>query len=345
MVRPWEVGGWDEYVSAHDDSTVYHTSTWCRIVSDIGDYPSLCLIHKSNDRIDGVLPIMEVRSWLLGNRMVALPFSDESPPLADNAEAARALVGRAFALQEERGLGFFELRGGAVSAGLEDPAATQNHFTTYTIPLTRDTEAVFKSFARKAVRQTIKKSERLGVSVRRGEGESDLDVFYRLYALNRKNHGIPPQPRRLFSSIFEGMTGEPEAVLYLAEHDGRPAAGLVVLRFKGVAYAKYEGVDAAFQRVLPIHGLFWKAIEDTALAGDHTFDLGRTAADNTGLNAFKSRWGTQTRPIPYLFHPPSEGVSVVKSDSLKYILFTSLFKRMPMSLSVRVGERIFRHFG
>jgi hypothetical protein len=49
--------------------------------------------------------------------------------------------------------------------------------------------------------------------------------------------------------------------------------------------------------------------------------------------------------LPYFFDPPREGVSVVKSDSPKYRLFTRVFRSMPESWTIRIGERIFRHFG
>ena len=67
--------------------------------------------------------------------------------------------------------------------------------------------------------------------------------------------------------------------------------------------------------------------------------------DNPGLVQFKQRWGTTQTDMPYYFDPPGEGMSVVKSDSLKYRLFTGAFRRMPPALAIRVGERIFRHFG
>jgi hypothetical protein len=63
------------------------------------------------------------------------------------------------------------------------------------------------------------------------------------------------------------------------------------------------------------------------------------------LNEFKGRWGTTRVELPYYFDPPSEGLSVVKSGSLKYRLFTTAFRRLPEAWTVRVGERIFRHFG
>ena len=185
----------------------------------------------------------------------------------------------------------------------------------------------------------------MGVTVRTGSGERDLDAFYALYVRNRRRHGIPPQPRQLFSSILDRMTEQPRASLYLAEHEGNAVAGLIMMHYHGVTYAKYEGVDETRRELAAIYPLFWQTIEDAIHAGDRCYDFGRTAADNTGLNEFKQRWGTRQVELPYYFDPPGEGVSVVKSDSLKYRLFTKVFRSMPAAWTVRVGERIFRHFG
>jgi lipid II:glycine glycyltransferase (peptidoglycan interpeptide bridge formation enzyme) len=91
--------------------------------------------------------------------------------------------------------------------------------------------------------------------------------------------------------------------------------------------------------------LLWNSMRDAIQAGDHFYEFGRTAADNVGLMEFKQRWGTTQVELPYYFDPPREGISVVRSDSLKYRLFTTAFRRMPESWSIRIGERIFRHFG
>jgi lipid II:glycine glycyltransferase (peptidoglycan interpeptide bridge formation enzyme) len=194
------------------------------------------------------------------------------------------------------------------------------------------------------VRQTISKGIKLGVTVRVGDAR-DLDAFYALYVRNRLRHGIPPQPRRLFAVILERLRGDAKAALYLAEHEGSVVAALLMVRHHGVTYAKYEGVDETRRDLAALYPLFWKTIEDAVLAGDHSYDFGRTAADNPGLCEFKKRWGTTQTDLPYYFDPPGEGLSVVKSDSLKYRLFTGAFRRMPSSLAVRLGERIFRHFG
>lgn len=363
-VEPWAEPGWDEYVASHPRAAVYHSSTWCRVVAETGGYRSACLVLEENGRVEGILPLMAVKSRLTGNRLVSLPFSDVCYPLASCTEAARALIREAGRIKEEEGCSLIELRGASAlpqnttiskeaDAEGNPPSGPEVemgfspvcHYTNYITPLTPDTEAVKKTFHKTSVRQTINKSFRLGVQVRRGEGEADMAEFYRLYLLNRRRHGIPPQPERLFDTIFATMRSEPQAILYLAEHGGRAIASLVVLRYRSVAYAKYEGVDEAFRHLVPVYGLLWKSMEEAALDGFELYDWGRTAKDNPGLNAFKSRWGTEAQELSYYFHPPSRSPSVVDSSSLKYRLFTAMVRRMPLSICKAVGGRIFRHFG
>jgi CelD/BcsL family acetyltransferase involved in cellulose biosynthesis len=347
-VEPWSDARWDAYVASHPSATVYHTSTWIRLVCEIGRYPSLCTWCEKDGRTTGVLPLVAVDSRLTGRRVSTLPFSDTCFAIADDEESARALVENARAMRARRGAAFYEMRGeprlrdGSIVA--PEGFTRSSHFSSYVIPLSGDAVAVRKTFARTAVRQTITKGERLGVVVRVGDAR-DLDAFYELYVKNRRRHGIPPQPKQLFETVLGRMTDAPRAALYVAEHETNAIAGLITLRFKGVTYAKYEGVDETRRELVPLYPLFWKTIEDAVQAGDHFYDFGRTAVDNPGLKEFKQRWGTTSVELPYYFDPPHESASVVRSDSLKYRLFTTAFRRMPQSWSIQIGRRIFRHFG
>lgn len=348
-VEPWTDPRWDAYVASHPRATVYHTAPWIRIICEIGRYPSLCLLHERDGRVTGVLPLVAVDSRITGRRITSLPFSDVGFALADDAEAARALLDEARAVRGRRGAAFYEMRGApALRDGGDAPAdgfARTSHFWNHLIPLVSNPDEVRRTFSKTAVRQTITKGARLGVTVRTGDPGADLDTFYHLYARNRRRHGIPPQPRRLFAAILERMNSVPNAMLYLAEHEGVAVAGLIMMRYNGVTYAKYEGADESRRDLVPLYPLLWRTIEDAIHAGDRCYDFGRTAADNPGLNEFKKRWGTTQVEMPYFFDPPREGMSVVKADSLKYRLFTRVFRALPEAWSIRVGERIFRHFG
>jgi hypothetical protein len=310
---------------------------------------------KDGEQVRGVLPLLLVKSWLTGNRMVSLPFSDVSYPLADTIDTSRLLVQKALELSQEKHAKYVELRG---SAGL-NPGGSQDdfgpdleelgfssthHFNNYVIPLSEDPDTIINTFYR-GQRQQIRRSYRLGVTARQGQGPDDLNEFYRLYLLNRRRFGIPPQPRTFFAEILNRLSGNPKSILYIAEYEGQTAASIIVLRYNGVCYGKYGAADTALRNVFPQHALLWKLIEDAAEDGDVSFDFGRTATDNENLNLFKSRWGTRSEKLLYYFHPPRQGLSVVDSDSLKYRLFTGTVRRLPLSIHEYVGSRIFRHFG
>ena len=220
-----------------------------------------------------------------------------------------------------------------------------DHFAGYVIPLEPDENAVFRRFARKAVRQTITKAARLGAEARDGDPSRDLDAFYRLYLLNRRRHGIPPQPRRFFEAMFERMRTTPRARLVMTEHAGRAIAALITFEYGDTVYAKYEGVDASARSVQPVYPLFWHAIRRACRDGFAGFDLGRTATDNAGLCAFKARWGADAAPMPYCTHPEAGSVATVRAGSWKYRLFTGAFRRMPLAPFAWCGARMFRHFG
>ena len=348
LVEPWLDARWDAYVASHPRATVYHTGAWVRIVCEIGRYPSLCLVAEANGRVTGILPLVAVDSILTGRRISTLPFSDVCFALADDSATADSLLAAARAARAKRRAAYYEMRGlPALRDGSDTPAdgfAKSGHFYNFVLPLSGDADAVRATFSQKAVRYMITKAEKAGVTVRRGDGR-DADAFYTLYVATRRRHGIPPQPRRLFSRIVEQARDALNAALYLAEYEGRVIAAVITARQSGVTYLKYEVTDDAHRNLGAVHALLWNSIRDAVLAGDRSYDFGRTAADNPGLCEFKRRWGTTQIDLPYYFDPPRDGVSVVKSDSLKYRLFTAAFRRMPAPLAVRVGERIFRHFG
>ena len=293
---------------------------------------------------------------LTGSRLVSLPFSDECYPIGDARENLEALADAANQSTGDHGLAFFEMRGTprAASGDVAEPHAADElvdaygiseHFDTFHLHLTPDSEAVFRSLHKKAVRPTIKRSFKLGVTVRTSRAERDIRHFYRLYCLTRRKHGIPPQPLSLFTMMMSTLTKHPEAILYIAEHDGKPVGASIVLRYNGVVTLKYEVTDERFMELRPVYAMLWQSIEDAARDGFHTYDFGRTEKDNDGLAGFKKRWGTERVNLPYYYAPPSEGLSTVDHDSLKYKLFTAVFGRLPIRLSAAIGSRIFRHFG
>ena len=65
------------------------------------------------ERIQGLLPIMEVDSWLTGRRGISLPFTDECEPLCTHPAACPGLFEEVMRHAEARDWKYMECRGGS----------------------------------------------------------------------------------------------------------------------------------------------------------------------------------------------------------------------------------------
>ena len=87
-------------------------------------------------------------------------------------------------------------------------------------------------------------------------------------------------------------------------------AGAVFLSWNGTVIYKFGASDPRYWSVRANALIFGEAIKSACLADDHTFEFGRSDLGNTGLRAFKRRWGSQELPLRYSavpFHGAAAG--------------------------------------
>ena len=94
---------WDTYVHGNPHANRYHLSAWSRIIeSTFGHRPYYLLSEEPlTGRVDGVLPIVRLRSRMFGDFMVFLPYVNYGGPAADTATIAHGLVSEAVRLARE----------------------------------------------------------------------------------------------------------------------------------------------------------------------------------------------------------------------------------------------------
>jgi hypothetical protein len=94
--------------------------------------------------------------------------------------------------------------------------------------------------------------------------------------------------------------------------------------------------------------LLWRAIREAKLAGLHTFDLGRTDLKNTGLIAFKDRWGASRSTFTYVRLLSSPGGKTAYPDvraSWAAGLSKKVLHYLPDWMFRSVGALLYRHIG
>ncbi len=331
---------WDDRLLQNGDFYFFHTSGWARVLGESYRYDPMYLMSGSGDRIDFLMPMMEVRSRLTGTRGVSLPYTDFCPLLirdtADLPLAIQAVIGHGI----ERGWKFAEWRS-PEPLGPEKPAWAV--FYTHQIDLSPSEEALFAELD-DSNQRNIKKARKEGVAIRIDATGETLKEFYRLNCLTRKRHGLPPQPYRFFASVHEHLLSKGFGIIVSALHEGRTIAASVFFHFGKRAIFKYGASEIRRQSVRPNNLVLWEALRWYRERGFESLHLGRTESDNPGLLRFKRAWGANERVLNYyrydlraetfLSPPPAAGAWQTKG-----------LARMPVAFLRLAGKLFYRHAG
>ena len=341
---------WDAFVGSHPHGLVYHLSVWARVIES--SFPHIrgyrIGLTDADGRLVAGLPVYLVRSWLTGNRLVSIPFATLSDPLVRDSKDVSQLEEEANKLATSARCRCIDIRAfqsAALWAGGARGAAYSG-FKHHDLELAADPEVVRRRFHRKAVRPTITYAYRSGLECRLAENEGDLRDFYRYYAGTRKRKGLPSQPYEFFRQVWSRLCPLGYAEYLLVLHEGRVAGGLLTLKYKGRVCAEHLGYDDAISALHPSYPLFWESIRQACLDGYKVYSFGRTAISNTGLLAFKRRWGTIESDLPQFFYPASAAPSdVSRQESLPSRCLQRLIRSAPGPLAGWISRVCYRHLG
>jgi CelD/BcsL family acetyltransferase involved in cellulose biosynthesis len=287
---------WRVFCSTHPDALAFHRPGWAELLAECYRYRAFALATlDTRGEIAGGLPIIEVRT-LMGRKWISLPFTDSCPPLLAPGVGADRFAEQLQSEQSTARIRSFQIRTDVSTPG----ALRHGDAVTHALALRPDPDQLVAGFRQSQVRRNIRRAEREGVVVRRGESPADLvDTYYALHVQTRRRLGSPAQPRRFFMGLWRHLLEPGHGRLLLAYTGSRPIAGAVFLTGRGTVTYKYGASDADFWSLRPNHLLFWQAICWACEAGFHTLDFGRSDTSDHGLRNFKSAWGADEAPLVY----------------------------------------------
>lgn len=333
-------GRWASFLEGRPDAHPFHHPAWSRTLADTyGFRPFVLGIEADDGALHAAVPAMEVRlPWQRTPRWVSLPFTDHcSPLLAPGGDAGRFRQ----ELEEARRAG--GAREAEVRADLGDGAGrATTSAVIHHLPLGPDPDAVLARAHRSQVQRNVRKAEREGVEVRRAESATDLTgVFFDLHAGTRRRQGVPVQPRRFFTSLWDRLIAPGLGFVLIAQLGRTPVAGAVFLSWKGTLVYKYGASDPRHLWARPNHAIFREAIAWGCTHDCRTLDFGRTDVANEGLRAFKSAWGGVEAPLVYssVGGAPSGGAARW-SPMVRPVL-----RRLPPSVTRAVGQVLYKYAG
>jgi hypothetical protein len=339
ILNPLEHPDWDCLLETSDQTSFFHTTAWVRVLSESYGYKPLYFTLVEDGRLSGLIPVMEIDSWLTGRRGVSLPFTDLCHPVARDPEVFNRLLATATSHGRRDGWKYIELRGG--SSLLGDQPASAEHFV-HTLALSPDEAQVRKLFKSSTLRN-IRKAEKEGVSVSMEHSLEAMAAYYHLHCGTRKHHGLPPQPWSFFENIFKHVVAAGKGFVALADHAGNTVAGAVYFFFRDRALFKFGAFDRNHQHLRANNLVMWEAIRWLIRNGFRSLHLGRTEPENEGLLQFKRGWGVKESRIAYYrLNLRENAFSAERSGTRSSYL---VFKILPIPVLRLAGSVLYRHVG
>jgi CelD/BcsL family acetyltransferase involved in cellulose biosynthesis len=325
---------WAAFVETRPEATPFHHPAWAGLLSECYGFPAFAFVTHDADAIVAGVPVAEVRSPAGKRRWIALPFTDALAPLGPPEQVAVLVASLDAARMRER-VGSLEIR-----AALESGTRSMRGLW-HVLVLRSQPRELFETFSKSQVQRNVARAEREGVRVRvAGRAADLLETFYRLHLITRRRQGVPIQPRRFFSLLWERMLAPGLGRLFVAEVEGEAAAAAVFLDWNGRSVYKFGASDPRSLRSRPNHALFWEAIRQACAGGIREMDFGRTDLENEGLRAFKAGWGTEERELVYTSFGTA---SLSCAPGTRHRSLAAVITRSPPWVCQLLGERLYRY--
>jgi hypothetical protein len=329
---------WDERLGACPSASFFHSASWARILRNTYGFTPSYFLSEGQGRMESLLPVMEVDSWLTGRRGVSLPFTDECAPIARDSDSFGRLFDAAVSFGRSRRWKYLEIRGGSEFLPRAQASAS---FYGHSLGLGAGEAQLFSGLD-PSVRTAIRKANQSALTFEFSWDLEGVLAYYGLHCASRKRLGAPPQPFRFFAEICREVIEQRRGWVILARRDGVPIAGGVFLHFGRTVIYKFGASDKAFQDLRPNNLVMWEAIKRSAAEGFATFDFGRTSISNEGLRRYKQSWGTIERRINYVKYDLRSDRFVSGGDDSSGWQ-TRIFKILPSSLSRLIGFVAYKH--
>ncbi len=313
VVSPAPRDVWRRVVESDPYALVTQTPEWLDAMVEVTGSIDASRWYLTEDGRDLVLPL--VRRRFGGSRALHSSFSEGwgiggilSPGGLEESEARLVMAD----LAEQPALRIL-LRGNPLLArswwaGAAEVGASARPRLAHVLDLAGGSDAVWRDRMASQARRGVRRAHRLGVEVDRDQAGELLPAFYGML-LQSFDRWAARQHEPKWMTRLRGTRRDPigkfEVIashlgsayrLYVARHEGRPAAAVLVVLGANAQYL-WGAMDAEVGgRTNANDLLHWTAIQDACAAGCATYHMGESAEGST-LARYKEKLGGH--PVPY----------------------------------------------
>ncbi len=330
-IREVSAAEWGDFVATQPEAHLLQRPEWGELKAKFDWQPQRLIVADASGPLGGA-QILWRSQW--GLKVAYVP---RGPVWAADERANTALLSALERVARRRHAVFLRLEPNALDAGTFDTRHSALLLAGYepTAPLQPEASihldlapAVPELLAAgsKGHRADVRRAERLGVTVRVGTSEQDLDTFYAIMQATSARASFAIHSREYYAAAwhdFGGASATSAARLLLADLEGSTVAAFLIFCSGAEAQYMYSGASEAGLKSGANHALQWAAIQWAKARGCRRYDFWgipsafvdlenatdeterarlQAAAEATGMAGvyrFKKGWGgTVVRYVP-----------------------------------------------
>jgi FemAB-related protein (PEP-CTERM system-associated) len=327
---------WDDYVENSQFSCPYHLVGWKRVMEKSFGHPSHYLMAKKGGQIAGVLPMLELKSKLLGHSFTTLPGGI----CAENEEAAIALIEHTKKLTTNGNARYFSIRDSRKEWDA-DLKSVCNHFAMVR-DLPEQPDELWNSLDRR-LRRHIRIAKKNGLQVFLGSDEY-LDDFYSVYSTFLRDIGTPTFGKSFLRNVLDEFSNR--ILICCTQWKGTLIGAYMAFKFHDAILGSWGGSINKYMDMRPNHMIYWSYMQYGCESGCKRIDFGRTRKDS-GHFIFKKGWGAKPQPLYQQFYLNGVSNAPVVSSGLetrnRYRIFVNIWRHLPVPVAEIVGPQLRHH--
>lgn len=302
---------WEAFLAGTPGAHYTQSTLWARIKAPGGWRAARVIVTHDQRIVAGAqllirpLPLLGAIGYVPKGPIVA----EASPDLALHTLAALHRVARAhgvryLAIQPGRdGLAIAtQLR----AQGFRPQPRLGTCTATLLVDLRPDCDAMLAAM-KKRTRQNVRRSERMGVTVREG-GAPDLDVFYRLLSVASKRKHFTVYSRAYYEALWQTLAPQGRLKLFIAERAGEALAAQLAIPVGDTLFSHVSAWSGEQGDAKPNEALEWGAM---LWAKEH----GYSYYDFEGIDPRAARAVVHGDPLP---DEPEDGDPMVTRYKLGF---------------------------
>lgn len=337
LYQPQDQSRWDDFVKRSPAATLYHQIGWKVVVEKSFAHPAYYwLAEDSTGNIQGILPLVHLKSLLFGSFMVSLPYFNYGGVCGEDDATQSDLVETAIEAAEREKATHIEFRQ-QTPIHFDLPAKTAKVSMRLDLPASAD--ALFKSFDPK-LRSQVRRPIKEGMEARIG-GMEELEPFYEVFSRNMRDLGTPVYSKSFFKNILKIFPGT--SWICTVYKGAVPVASGFLVGFRETIEIPWASSLSEYNRFSPNMLLYWSVLKFACDRGFKTFDFGRSTLGE-GTYRFKAQWGAT--PFPLYWHywiEKGRALPELNPKNPKYRAAITFWKKLPVGLTKVIGPLIVRN--